>query len=658
MSTHLFLFTIGPVQSFIAQARKTQDLFAGSRILSVLITEAMKSLKLQCLQTEFVFPTDINAASKPNRFTAIVTTDKDIQSIGNKVKEAAENHFVNVLGKKVIDLQADSITQLKDFLKIYWVAQEVKLDANGEIINYSTQIKQAEKLLGATKNIRYFSQLEEKGRKCALNGEYNVKFYRLSTGDRKNAIAQIGKQNADDKFQPTQAEINTYVIKNKLFIDNEQEVFLILEDGEAIPLKLLQEGEGLCAVSMLKRFFEVDNEITSEFPSTAKIALLDTLTKNKISQSYIDIIRSLNRGYADEQIYYEENLTQKYLQKQGYKKLQSELGYKNLKDNFDRMKQSVKNDKLILSKYYAILVFDADGMGSKLSACKSKAEHQTLSELLGKYAQKATDFVNGETNYAHYPKIQRGKTVYAGGDDFLGFLNLNHLFKSMQALREMFDAEVNTKLPVHLKLTFSAGIAVAHYKTPLSEVLNYARAMEKKAKKVLNKSDDKIKKDAFSIAVLKHSGEIHDMTFRWTDDNCHFSTETLKMLTTHLKNKDISDKFITNLSETFSKLLDKNGAWWFDPSKQNQITVAQKDSLNAIFKCELERFAKRAKSEGAKIDIRNFCDKIYALYSNHIPFDLNLQNFLNALHICEFIGRQLNWQAEEIIPEPKTETAQ
>ncbi len=34
MNNHLFLFTLGPVQSFIAQARKTQDLYAGSETLS------------------------------------------------------------------------------------------------------------------------------------------------------------------------------------------------------------------------------------------------------------------------------------------------------------------------------------------------------------------------------------------------------------------------------------------------------------------------------------------------------------------------------------------------------------------------------------------------------------------------------------------------
>jgi len=34
---YLFLFTIGPVQSFIAQARKTRDLYAGSAILGEII---------------------------------------------------------------------------------------------------------------------------------------------------------------------------------------------------------------------------------------------------------------------------------------------------------------------------------------------------------------------------------------------------------------------------------------------------------------------------------------------------------------------------------------------------------------------------------------------------------------------------------------------
>jgi len=41
MNKYLFLFTISPVQSFIAQARKTKDLYDGSKLLTDLIKVAI-----------------------------------------------------------------------------------------------------------------------------------------------------------------------------------------------------------------------------------------------------------------------------------------------------------------------------------------------------------------------------------------------------------------------------------------------------------------------------------------------------------------------------------------------------------------------------------------------------------------------------------------
>lgn len=67
---YLFLFTIGPVQSFIAQARKTHDLFAGSKIISDLIDAAMVTVG----KNNVIFP-DANSDAKPNRFFAKIPTD-------------------------------------------------------------------------------------------------------------------------------------------------------------------------------------------------------------------------------------------------------------------------------------------------------------------------------------------------------------------------------------------------------------------------------------------------------------------------------------------------------------------------------------------------------------------------------------------------------
>ena len=56
MNKYLFLFTVGPVQSFIGQARKTQDLYAGSFLLSHLIDSAMKEIEDKVNNCKFIFP--------------------------------------------------------------------------------------------------------------------------------------------------------------------------------------------------------------------------------------------------------------------------------------------------------------------------------------------------------------------------------------------------------------------------------------------------------------------------------------------------------------------------------------------------------------------------------------------------------------------------
>ncbi|MEM1725336.1 MAG: type III-B CRISPR-associated protein Cas10/Cmr2, partial [Thermoplasmata archaeon] len=52
----LFLFTMGPVQSFIAQARKTQDFYMGSFILSFLTFKAMEVIIDKYGPTNIIYP--------------------------------------------------------------------------------------------------------------------------------------------------------------------------------------------------------------------------------------------------------------------------------------------------------------------------------------------------------------------------------------------------------------------------------------------------------------------------------------------------------------------------------------------------------------------------------------------------------------------------
>ena len=149
---------------------------------------------------------------------------------------------------------------------------------------------------------------------------------------------------------------------------------------------------------------------------------------------------------------------------------------------------------------------------------------QELSRKLQRFAKVAAKEV------IVWPK---GQVVYAGGEDFLGFLNLKHLFEVMIELRERFG-QIDLAPFTDEKLTFSAGIAIAHFKSPpLYEVLKWARRMEQAAK------DIDSGKDAFGLAVIKRSGEVNSSIYKWRAGN-QWLPQIYNELVGHLQRREFS----------------------------------------------------------------------------------------------------------------------
>ena len=81
----LLLLSLGPVQSFIASARKTEDLWSGSYILSYMTEKAIaltqEQAEKQQLTVELIFPAaaeinlDLMVAAFPNRLLCLVHGD-------------------------------------------------------------------------------------------------------------------------------------------------------------------------------------------------------------------------------------------------------------------------------------------------------------------------------------------------------------------------------------------------------------------------------------------------------------------------------------------------------------------------------------------------------------------------------------------------------
>lgn len=510
MNKYLLLFTISPVQSFISQSRKTVDLYASSQILSKIINEAISTLKTEIPNSVIIFPTRINdLESSPNRFLAKVETDNAYQ-IGIKLEQKAQSTFSKIasdaydfIKKNQTPMPEDYSKQLLTFLITNWCFQKYIDD------DYKKTYLALEQELGALKNIREFQQLVEKGVKCSLCGERNY-------------------------------------IESKNFRNIES----------------VDENEELCGVCYTKRIHK-----HKSFPSTATITLMSILhssffntefdeykKKFKDSDEFQEKAKSTNRKNAlmkfEEQLLYEENLNKDYFIKHRYEPLLSNLP--EIKESLQKLYRAIKKAKMKLPKYYALLMFDGDSMGKWLSGTNLK-EKSDLESFHIELSKRLSEFASSSWKYLDKP---RGNAVYAGGDDFMGLVNLDYFTETLKCLREKFDEMVNIPLEEYRKkdvnITFSAGVVIAYYKTPFSEVLKAAREAEKKAKTF------DFEKNKLAICLQKHSGEVENSILKWSFNNRISSLSIIEYITLQLKKDLFSNTFIFNLYKEFQPLLSEN----------------------------------------------------------------------------------------------------
>jgi len=491
MSDYLFLLSISPVQDFISQARKTNDLYVGSRILSDSIKYVITKLQ-QSNDFKLIFPNLIND-SLPNRFVCKLkgADEETVQKFGAEAEKAFNEKIKEIIWN-TIELSKKGTfnsritNQVLDFFSLNWCAVEIKTD-------YQSAYKELEKLHASIKNVRRFKQLGdgsgEQGRKCSICGERNAYFFKTK---RRKSL--------------------NYLSQDAIEIDSAQ----------------IDDNEGLCLVELTKRFYNVN---TNTFPSTAELAIMDQIDKEDINL--------LNTKNINIQLLYNEETDKKNLswseKVPDEKTLNSTLS-KVLKNNNLKISQ--------LAKYFATIIFDGDKMGKLLSGSNLKEPnkleefHQVLTKCLSVNAQNAKEIVN-----------KHGATVYAGGDDFLGFSTISNLFSILKALDQTFKQNVQNKLADYLvnprEVTISLGVMIAHYKTPLQSVLKMAREMESIAK---NKGG----RNAIALAIKNHSGSIVTSYWNWSED--YKNLNSIENILQNLTKKNFSTNFIYKLIEEFQYL--------------------------------------------------------------------------------------------------------
>ena len=81
----MLMFSLGPVQTFISQARKTRDLWSGSLLLSTLMQAAMERI-----EETFIYPATQKVEDTPdipNKYVAIFNDLEKAQVAAAKSKQ-------------------------------------------------------------------------------------------------------------------------------------------------------------------------------------------------------------------------------------------------------------------------------------------------------------------------------------------------------------------------------------------------------------------------------------------------------------------------------------------------------------------------------------------------------------------------------------------
>src|SRR5260370_39792308 len=108
----MLLFSLGPVQTFIAQARKTRDLWIGSLLLSKLMEAAMDGVK-----GDFIFPATRKVEDTPdihNKYVAIFDDLSQAQTAAAQSKRQNAERWQSIcdaVWKEIIAREGDEETR-------------------------------------------------------------------------------------------------------------------------------------------------------------------------------------------------------------------------------------------------------------------------------------------------------------------------------------------------------------------------------------------------------------------------------------------------------------------------------------------------------------------------------------------------------------------
>lgn len=526
--SHLLTFHLGPVQDFIATARRTQDWWMGSWLLSHLSRKAMEVA--QHKGASLMIPKDVQASMDPaiadtlNHFLARVR-DTNPADVARAVEFGVRSEWLLIHRKvktELFDRVADDLwtRQLEAFLEIYWAM--VPDDGTKEARN------RAYAALDARKRLRDFAWAQESHLKCSLCGarqelsgetsvgEARAWWQRLVQGHHgRLRIREDGSERLCGICAVKRSALLAGALRHRL--DKDDGHFPSTSNVAAATFKrqLLENAQGHNELSahldVLERHLCVPREVDehclpglaagpSALPHDVRRKLLtfdgdlfytETFTEKRLQEEFPGTLTAILQAGATELGFTEEELLEL---EPDFVPQQIVRAVSSLRTLLHAVRSDTPEEHIAPpSKYFATLKMDGDRMGAFFGGAPEGLA-QDLSQRMSQFAREQAPAL-----------VERhsGRLVYAGGDDVMALLPLLEVLQCARDLQEAFKQAVHGVLasPPGLTLpTPSIGIAIAHHTAPLDGVLLTVQRAEKIAK-------GQYRRDAVCVHVLKRSGE-------------------------------------------------------------------------------------------------------------------------------------------------------
>ncbi len=451
---YYFLCAIGPVQDFIATARRSRDLWYGSWMLSELSKSAAKKIADQP-ENLLIFPSpekieDLlpgTSLNSPNKIAAVIETAPGQLAVD--VENTVQARLQALFADAIKDIRGDidyelAKRQVGEMLEFYWASTQFAGDDQ-----YESARSKAEALLSARKVTRNFSQfIGESVPKSALDGA------------RESVIPESaypgGKMSKEKKAEAIRRLFSFYRAR---------------------------QGERLSGIDLMKRLGGGSRQFAST-PDMAALPFFKRIEDEQGASERQKLLAELQKNVPNhkdfgvtEGLIFENRLSDS----------------EDAEQTSQAVAKLLKEFKHVPSPYYAILAADGDNMGAVIDSQKSIAEHQKLSQTLSRFAALAEEII----------EKHKGCSVYTGGDDVLAYLPMHTVLACADELQREFAGLMGSyegqKDGKPVKPTLSVGISINHHIESLSEALELARDAEKKAKQMEGKN-------GLAIILSKRSG--------------------------------------------------------------------------------------------------------------------------------------------------------